>query len=197
MVPPGLTWVWIMHPAAPPMTVDEYYAITVEGDRCQLVNGAIVVNDDPKPVHAELQARLLIALRAWTAAGPGRGMAWLPTNVEIDAHNVYGPDLMWFAEDNRPPTLTEYPDRVPNLCVEIRSPSTWRYDRGAKRAGYERAGVGELWLVDDEAKRVLVHRRSRPESPAFDVALELAVGDELISPQLPGFAVALDALFDL
>ena len=144
------------------MTVDEYYAITVEGDRKQLVDGAIVVNDDPKPIQSELQARLLIALREWVAASSGRGVAWLPTNVEIDDHNVYGPDLMWFAEERRPATLMEYPDRVPSLCVEIRSPSTWRYDLGAKLAGYERAGVAEVWLVDNRRPSLaLTHRQLR------------------------------------
>jgi Uma2 family endonuclease len=176
------------------MTVEQYYEITVEGDRKQLVDGAIVVNE-PRLVHAELQARLLIALRAWTDARPGRGVAFLPTDVVIDEHNLYAPDVLWIAEENRPPDLHRYPDRVPDLCVEIRSPGTWRHDVGAKKAGYERAGLPELWLVDHVADRVLVFRRSHIDAPAFDVKLVLGLGDELTSPQLPGFALAIERLF--
>lgn len=178
------------------MTVEQYYAISVEGDRKQLVDGTIVVNE-PKLIHAELQARLLLALRAWTDGEPGRGVAFPPTDVTIDEHNLYAPDVVWIAEENRPPDLHRYPDRIPDVCVEIRSPGTWRYDVGPKRAGYERAGAAELWLVDDAAECVLVYRRSRRDSPVFDIALELRAGEELNSPQLPGFSLPIDELFGL
>lgn len=39
------------------MTAEQYYALTVEGDRKQLVGGEIVVNE-PKLIHAALQGRL-------------------------------------------------------------------------------------------------------------------------------------------
>jgi Uma2 family endonuclease len=65
------------------MTVDEYYAVTVEGDRTQLVNGELVVNE-PKLIHMELQMRLAFALRTWVEAAPGRGQVFLPTDVAID-----------------------------------------------------------------------------------------------------------------
>jgi Uma2 family endonuclease len=52
-----------------------------------------------------------------------------------------------------------------------------------------------LWLVDTDASVVLIFRRSRASAPAFDVSLELASGDALASPLLPGFTLALDDLF--
>lgn len=36
---------------------------------------------------------------------------------------------------------------------------------------------------------MLVYRRSSPDEPGFDVALELAEPEELRSPLLPGFAL--------
>jgi Uma2 family endonuclease len=85
---------------------------------------------------------------------------------------------------------------MPALAVEVRSPSTWRYDIGAKKSAYERNGLTELWLVDTSADEILVFRRSAAASPSFDVSLELGCGDTLSSPQLPGFTLALAALFD-
>jgi Uma2 family endonuclease len=175
------------------MTAEEYYAVTVEGDRKQLVDGEIVVNE-PKAIHALLQVRLAAALHSWVSAGEGRGLALLPTDVRMDEHNVYGPDLLWFSAEHVPADLDAYPERVPDLCVEIRSQTTWRFDIGAKMRLYEAGGLPELWLVDDAAKTVLVYRRSAPESKSFDVALELGVGETLTSPQLPGFGLALDEL---
>jgi hypothetical protein len=39
-------------------------------------------------------------------------------------------------------------ESLPDLAVEVRSPSTWRYDVGKKKATYERGGLPELWPVD-------------------------------------------------
>jgi Uma2 family endonuclease len=176
------------------MTAEQYYAVTVEGDRKQLVDGRIVVNE-PKAVHSILQTRLAFALLAWVQAGHGRGLAMMPTDVRMDEFNVYGPDFLWFREERIPADLRGYPEHVPDLCVEIRSPSTWRYDIGAKKRVYEAGELPELWLVDDAAEAVLVYRRSRPGAPTFDVELEVGHGDTLESPMLPGFALPLDELF--
>jgi Uma2 family endonuclease len=176
------------------MTAERYHAVSVEGDRTQLVDGQIVV-DEPKPIHGVLQLRLGAALYDWIRTGTSRGLALLPTGVEMDEHNVYGPDVLWFRQDRIPADLYAYPEHVPDLCVEIRSQSTWRYDIGTKKRVYEAGGLPELWLVDHVSDTVLVYRRSRPESPTFDVALELGPGETLESPMLPGFALALDELF--
>ena len=82
------------------------------------------------------------------------------------------------------------------MCVEIRSPSTWRNDVGRKKAVYEAEGVPELWLVDDIARVVLVFRRSAPRVDYYDTALELDVTETLKSPLLPGFELALSELFE-
>jgi Uma2 family endonuclease len=176
------------------MTAEEYMAISAEGDRTQLVEGLVIVNE-PKLRHGVLQLRLGMALGAWTESDAGFGVASMPTSVKLDEHNVFGPDLVWIAEDHALSELDRYPETVPDLCVEVRSSSTWRYDTGAKRAVYERSGLPELWLVDDAAERVLVFRRSRRDSRMFDVTLELRAGEELASPQLPGFALAIERLF--
>jgi Uma2 family endonuclease len=188
-----------MDATATRMTAEQYYAVSVEGDRKQLVDGEIVVTE-PKGIHALLQQRLVVALANWTRAGAGRGEVFTPTDVRMDEYNVYGPDLLWFSKralrSAFPSGLDAYPERVPDLCVEIRSPGTWRYDVGAKKRVYEAGGLPELWLVDDASDTVLVYRRSTPESERFDVALEFGGGDVLTSPQLPGFSLPLDELFE-
>jgi Uma2 family endonuclease len=176
------------------MTAEQFFAITVEGDRKQLVDG-VIVPPEALPLHGLLQVRLLTALANWIAAGKGRGLVLPPVDVILDEYNVYGPDLVWIAERHRPRDMNVRLARIPELCVEIRSPSTWRYDVGVKKSVYEAAGLPELWLVDSEAATVLVFRRSEPQAPTFDVALELRRGETLTSPPLPGFELALEELF--
>lgn len=84
---------------------------------------------------------------------------------------------------------------MPDLAVEVRSPSTWRFDIGAKKANYERHGLAELWLVDTAADVVLVFRRSVPDATRFDISLELTSADALTSPLLPGFSLLVGEIF--
>ena len=119
----------------------------------------------------------------------------MPLDVRLDDRNVYAPDLLWYCAERAPAIDAKPPYPVPDLGVEIRSPSTWRYDIGTKKSVYEREALPELWLVDGDAGVLLVFRRSTPKSPTFDVALEFDRTATLTSPLLPGFALDAGALF--
>ena len=43
---------------------------------------------------------------------------------------------------------------VPDLIVEVLSPSTHRHDRIRKKARYAKAGVPEYWIVDTDERAV-------------------------------------------
>ena len=160
----------------------------------QLVEGEVVVTD-PHARHNFAQGDLVFAFETWSRSKGGRGRAMLPLDVALDDLNVFEPDIAWYAEGRVPTRDSVRPFAMPDLAVEIRSPSTWRYDIGAKKSAYERHGLPELWLVDTEADVVLVFRRSNPDALAFDVALELDRAQTLHSPLLPGFALNLGELF--
>lgn len=178
------------------MTADEFVALP-EADRerpWNLVNGEVVVNS-ARRVHGQVANNILFALTVWLRAAPGRGSAESPIDIALDERNVYAPDVSWYAADRVPGADASAPYAMPDLAVEVRSPSTWRYDVGAKKDGYERFGLPELWLVDTEARSVLVYRRARPGAERFDVSLEVTEGDELTSPLLPGFTLAVREVF--
>ena len=161
----------------------------------QLVEGEVVVTE-AEWLHQRVSGDLYFALRVWIAGEAGRGEATLPIDVKLDERNVYAPDLSWYAESNVPTgRAPKRPYHVPDLTIEIRSSSTWRYDVGTKKRVYEDRGLLELWLVDTDAPSVLVFRRSTPDRPAFDIALELDGSAELTSPLLPGFSLPLGSLF--
>jgi len=183
-------------PVAERVTAEEFLELPVpeRGRPWNLVAGEIVVSD-PTALHGEIVEELLFALGSWTRAAPGRGRAAVPRDVKIDDFNVFAPDILWYAEGRVPRRGAPPPYAMPDLAVEVRSPSTWRYDVGPKKAGYERHGLPELWLVDTAAEEVLVFRRSSAEAHAFDEALELERDQRLTSPRLPGFGLELAELF--
>ena len=176
------------------MTADEYLAVPYRGVRTQLVEGEVVLQD-PTYLHQIVLADLYVALREWTSAAPGRGSVSWPIDVKLDERNVFGPDLMWYAEGRAPARHDQRPYPLPDIVAEARSPSTWRYDIGSKKAAYERAGLAELWLLDTAADEIIVFRRGSSRTRSFDVSLQLAGADALTTPLLPGFALDLRALF--
>ncbi len=177
------------------MTTEAYLALSEERHFTQLIDGE-VIETEATGRHQLLTKRILFAFCTWTQQAPNRGEAFIPINVRMDARNVFGPDVSWLRESQLPPEGDWlYIDGPPSIAVEVRSPSTWRYDIGTKKANYERRGCPELWLVDGDAGVVMVFRRSTAAAPAFDVALELGRGENLGSPQLPGFSLSLEAVF--
>ena len=68
-------------------------------------------------------------LDAWARAAAGRGEVMFPLDVLMDERNVFAPDLLWFEDGHV--LADDSPSAIPGIAVEVRSPSTWRYDIGA------------------------------------------------------------------
>jgi Uma2 family endonuclease len=183
-------------PAAQTMTAQEFLDLpeAQHGRPWNLVEGELVVNQ-PTPLHQRVTGELFYALETWIRAGDHRGRVYMPLSIVLDERNVYEPDILWYAEGHGPGHEDAPTSPMPAVAVEVRSPSTWRHDIGAKKSGYEREGLPELWLVDTAAREVLVFRRSAPGARTFDVSLELGAGDVLESALLPGFALRVERLF--
>ena len=82
---------------------------------------------------------------------------------------------------------------VPDLVVEVLSPSTSRRDRVAKRDIYERSGVREYWLLDARRREITVVNRNAEGRLASERA---TAGDEPArSLLLPGFVLCPSELF--
>lgn len=151
------------------MTVDEYFGGPEDGPRTQLIEGELVLVD-PTWLHQLVCVDLTFALKTWIVAEPGRGEVSMPIDVKLDERNVYNPDVLWYAAERAPRRTDPRPYPMPNIAVEVRSPSTWRFDIGTKKRVYEQRGLRELWLVDTSAPSVLIFRRSEQKDAGFDIA---------------------------
>ena len=177
------------------LTAEEFLARDDWPRGSQLIAGEVIVNQPALP-HQLILGKLHARLLAWAEASPGRGLPGLSVDLRMSPADVYAPDLWWVSDERRPPPGATALDGLPDLVVEVGSPSTWRYDTGAKRFLYEERGVAELWLFDAETRRVFVYRRSTPESATFDDTAELPDGASLGSPLLPGFTLPVASLFE-
>ena len=177
------------------LTAEEYFALDLPERHTQLVNGEIVVNK-PRLTHQRIVGEIHALFREWCRAASGRGQFGLEVDVHLDDYNVYAPDVWWVREDHQPARDAARIVGPPDLAVEVRSPSTWRYDVGTKKRVYEATGLPELWLVDANADTVLIYRRSTATAETFDVELELGRGEQLTTPLMPGLEIDVADLFD-
>lgn len=177
------------------LTAEEYFALPPTEQRTQLINGEIVVTEAGLR-HQRVASEIFFQLTMWLRDHPGQGEAGIPVNVHLDDFNVFAPDVWWVPEAERPARDAKRIVGPPALAVEVRSPSTWRYDLGTKKRIYESLGLAELWLVDTAADVVLVFRRSTARATDFDVAIEITSAQRLTTPLLPGFMLDLAGLFD-
>ena len=176
------------------LTWDEFLALPYETRNGALIDGEIVVNS-PNAAHELCVFNIFGALAQWYRAAPGRGEASTQQPVGISARRGYQPDLAWYPPEQcsppgEPPVLTG----VPAIVVEVFSPSTRRFDLVRKQHDYAVVGVRELWFVDPIERRVMLARQPSA-SGAFAELVELAVGDEIGSPLLDGFALAVADVF--
>ncbi len=177
----------------PHLTADQYFDLP-EQTHTELINGEMVVNR-PSLRHQRIVGWIHHQMMRHLDSHPGSGEPGIEIDIPIDEANVFAPDVWWTTPEHILPRDALRAAGPPDLAVEIRSPSTWRYDLGLKRALWEAAGLPELWLVDTEADTVIVLRRSTPDA-GFDVALEVGRDDVLSTPLIPGFSLDVGVLFD-
>ena len=83
-----------------------------------------------------------------------------------------------------PAPLPKELEGVPELVVEVLSPSNRRYDLRDKRQIYREAGVGEVWFIDAELRQIIVDRRQ-----AGSYGEEMVSAGRVFSDVLTGFWV--------
>jgi Uma2 family endonuclease len=176
------------------ITADEFFALTAEQPRAQLIDGVIVVSE-PQMRHERIILWLVHLFMSHREGHPGCGELAGHIDTPLDEHNVYVPDLWWVPEERMLPGNVHIFPQPPPLVVEVRSPSTWRFDTGTKLRHYESAGVAEAWLIDTVAEVVRVYRRAQPDAERFEPPVELRTGDVLSTPLVPGWQVDLTGVF--
>jgi Uma2 family endonuclease len=116
--------------------------------------------------------RLAYELMHWIEKA-GRGRVFTaPIDVHLGPGSVVQPDLVVLLGRNAsiigPKKLTG----VPDLLIEVLSPSNHAYDRRTKFDRYQRAGVREYWLVDPDAHTVEPFGLRRRKYVALPVATD-------------------------
>ena len=133
-------------------TYDEIAALPDDKLR-ELHDGVPILMPSPTPRHQDLYRALVKFIENWIDAG-GHGLLYYqPVDLKIDAYRTLIPDLLYYATNDRSAVVSEngkYLSAVPDLVVEIISPSSQNTDRTYKFEIYAEIGVKYYWTIDPE-----------------------------------------------
>ena len=177
------------------ITAAELLRLYSEGVRGELIRGELYETMPSGQEHGEIAmqiGRLLLNFAAPRRLGRVMGSdagVWL----ERDPDTVREPDVAFFAADKMPTgeTVRGYAEVVPNLVVEIASPSDSAREVRDKARMWLSFGVRIVWVVYPDARAVELHtvdggRRMLAESDTLD-------GGDV----LPGFSCRVGDIFDV
>lgn len=175
------------------LTAEEYLRLPDNGCPTELVRGRIVPMNVPNFRHGKLCNRIGRLLGNYAdehhlghTLNNDSGVV-----TERGPDTVRGSDVSFYSYSRIPEGAdpTGYPDVVPEVAIEVRSPT----DRWAKVLGkvseYLNAGVDLVYVVDAQSQSVFAYTADQPSAT-------LSGDDELtFPPPLDGFRIRVRRLF--
>jgi len=180
------------------MPLEEYIERSEREGLFEIIDGREIIVSPVVRKHNRVGKRLLFALEPFK--NEGEVMYDTPYILEAKRNWVKGarvPDLMYYTAERlaaHDASVADYDDKpvilVPDMTVEIISPTDKRKHVLAKVRMYHDDGVGVVWLIDTDYGSVTVMPRGDKAVLLHNPADLLSGGD-----LLPGFSVTLAELF--
>ena len=171
-----------MAPDVREWTADDLADMPADGQRYEVIDGALFVTPSPSLRHQDAIRQLLVLLSPYVEAHRIGHLVISPADVTFSRRRVVQPDLFVtpLIDGRRPRQLLDIRELV--LAVEVASASTARVDRREKRAMYRDQGVEEYWVVDLDSRTI---ERYTP------AALHVEVNEDSMTWQPTGAAAPL------
>jgi Uma2 family endonuclease len=176
-----------------PWTVDDLEHLPDDDFRYEVWDGELTRMPPAGGRHNEVETDLAFALRE--AAGATGRVYTGDTGFRLMERRSISPDVAFVRRERLPPPE----DRVgflpvlPDLAVEVRSPSDSDEDLRIKVERYLTLGVPLVWVVDPEHRTAEVHRPGRPSRLLRADRSDVLEGEDVV----PMFRLALEQLFKM
>jgi Uma2 family endonuclease len=166
-------------------------------DRLEIIGGEIVEKAMPSPAHAAAELELAAAIAPFNRrpGGCDPGGWWLFTEIHVayPGGEIYCHDAAGWRRDRVPERLSEWPVRMrPDWVCEIVSPKYEKQDMVDKPRVLHAAGVPHYWILDPEARILLVHRWSRDGS----IVVQRAASERICAEPFEAIEIDVGLLFD-
>ena len=180
-------------------TIDDVWALSHRPENQNryfyLIDGELYWAMPPGGEHGDLASELIFRLKSF-AEGQDLGKFTVETGYypPDDRHTVLGPDVAFISKARAPkPFPKNFVPAMPDLAVEIKSPTDSLKEVRRKAAVYLANGTALVWIVLPAEKGVDVCRASAVSG----LNIEFIGRDGNLSGEgvLPGFKLALTLLF--
>ena len=158
----------------------------------ELIDGEVVPRNYPTASHQRILAELHLIIGGHVKANQLGQVLFAPFGVVLDDFDDVQPDLTFVTAAKQEIIREDGIFGVPDLVVEIISPSSIRTDRGKKFRLYERMNVFEYWIVDINNRSIEVYQR---QESGYELTSFATGQGEVESVVLTGLQVAVDELF--
>ena len=153
-------------PSTTLLTADDLLRLDAEGVRGELIRGELSETMPAGHRHGKIVMNLGAELRNFVKPRKRGTLVASDSGVllERDPDTVREPDIAFFSAEKIPldANIPGYAESVPDLVVEIASPSDSRTAVNDKALMWLRYGARLVWVVYPEARAVDVHREGRP-----------------------------------
>ena len=170
----------------------EDYRNAPEDKRYELIDGELYMVPSPKEAHQGVSMNFAILLGALVRRLRIGYLYAAPFDVVLSDTDVVQPDLVFVSRERAHIITSDNIRGVPDLVIEILSPSTAERDKTFKRALYARYGVREFWLVNTDTHTIEVLVLTED---GFETYAVFAKGQTLTSPTFTDFALSIDEVF--
>jgi len=124
-----------------------YAAIPEDGKRHEIIEGEHFVNPAPTLYHQEVSRHIQFQLYTQIELTEQGKVINAPVDLQLSDHDIVQPDLVIVTRARKHIMTPIKIKGVPDLVVEILSPSNPRHDLETKRKLYENSGIPEYWIV--------------------------------------------------
>ncbi len=176
------------------ITTEQYLELPPPGDaavKLDLVDGEVVEVSRPTYFHNRLLTTLIVLLETYVAA---HRLGEMNFDIIVILHpdeDPLAPDLVFLSNEKLSLLSGGRVRGVPDLVVEVLSPSTYADDYGRKFLAYDRRGVPWLWFIDPDALRIEEYRHT----PDGFLRVQTVLRDTIFKPGIfPGVEIRLAEL---
>ena len=158
----------------------------------EIINGEMIRKSAPSPIHQEVLKNLLYIIETYNRLQKKGRLFCAPIDVFLDDYNKLQPDLVFISEKKKSITNDGILG-VPDLVIEIISPTSVIRDRIEKKNVFERFAIPEFWLVDPQYESIEIYTLKDNRYELFSAATTMEGG--LNQSLFEGLSISFNDVF--
>jgi Uma2 family endonuclease len=178
------------------LSYEEFQTLPRDGSkRFELIEGEVFMTPSPNTSHQRAVGRLFRALSDYVDENDLGEVFIAPYDIVFSKWTALEPDLLFVGKEQRSIITDANVQGVPDLVIEMLSPSNKEYDRDTKLRAYEKAGVPEIWYFDPEDRTAEILNLG--SDGRYVVTAKLSGNAGIISDVLAGLRLTLSEVFPI